>query len=428
MFDDSWLSTHSNLAGLRLVDIKRVGLPVYSAQLDVLTEERRELPLVSEYCLRLVAAGVAEKTTVASLLGISDSVASAALADLMRAGAVRGDEDALSVTDYGKDVVSEYGEIVCNEAVWFVPFDSMLGKPHPWRRDQLLTARELVERGHGIEVFPFGAKPVWKDFKPLEVWQCLANLRPDKILPRLVSIRDVRRAPLRFIAAVAAGYRGDRGESHVAFFVDGRLLDDHGRQFADRGGLKRPMFKVLGSTLSPSAVQLRAAAGRRLQLEKSAPSGKLSLQPTIDTGLDLSPHLLGGVLLQGVKNATVSIALSSTKASPIASEVLIAELISAAARKVRIRIALQKSGDGSSQSVEVLAALGHANGDIKVSLVDDLAVTHLLIDDSLAVVGSDDWLAVNLSSERALGQRWRVGTISPEVVRAERERLDWAKV
>lgn len=428
MFDDSWMAVHSSLAGLKLVDIKRVGLPVYSAQLDVLTEERRELALVSEYCLRLVESGVAEEATVTALLGISSSVCSAALADLLRAGVIQGDESALAITDYGREVLRDFGEIVCSEAVWYVPFDAVLGKPHPWRREQLLTAKELVKRGYGIEVSPFGAKPDWKDFSPLEVSQCLANIRADKLLPRLVAIREVRRAPLRFVAAIAAGYRGEKGESHVSFFVDGRPLDEHSRHFADRGGLKRPTFKSLGSALSPSAVQLRAAAGRRLRLEKSDSTKRLSIEPATDDSLNLAPHQLGALLLRALRDAQSSIVISSTKASPIASEVVVRELIGAAARNVRIRIAVQKSGDGKTEAVEALAALGRTEGDIRVTEVEDLFTTHLLIDDSLAVIGSDDWLALNLSSERALSQRWRVGTTCPDAVVAERDRLEWAKL
>lgn len=438
MFDDARLEAFASVPGYKLVDYKRVGLPVFGVYIDVLTEEKRSLHLVSEYCLRLINSGVGRLIDVIGLLGLSPTVVRVALAELLRTRAIAGDEDNLSIAPIGQELLSMYGEIVCVEGTWFVPFDGILRKPFPWSRDRLLTPKQLRDAGHSMELAPFGDRPVAKELSVDEVWRAVSELRSDKAADRLISIRNVRRAPLRFVPAIALAYKGDGAMAHVAFLVDGRPMDQHAAEFVRAGGMRRPTFRKIAS-VDDEADQLRAKVRRRLtRAAGGAPSASGTLTLHGDAAGEASRpenqkiYALPSVFNSALTDAKERLIITSRGISTQAVDArFLAAIETLLERGVSVFIGLGPSvrtvaatGEKLEKPLEQLHALQVKSTNLTIKSLPELSCTHLIVDKSLAVVGDYDWLSPDGSSQPAFRDRWSLqvrhsGAVEKEVTRIE---------
>jgi len=438
MFDDATLEAFANVPGYKLVDYKRIGLPVFGVYIDVLTEEKRSLHLVSEYCLRLIGSGVHQMADVIGLLGLSPTVVRVALADLLRTMAITGDESDLRIAPIGQELLSMYGEIVCAESTWFVPFDGILRKPFPWSREKLLTPKQLRDAGHSIEFAPFGNRPIARDLSVDEVWRVVSDLRSDKSADRLISIRNVRRAPLRFVPAIALGYKSHTAMTHVEFLVDGRPMDQHAAEFVRVGGMKRPMFRKL-AVPDDEAEQLRSKVKRRLtRAAGGAPTvaGTLTLhgdtvgeanRPVVPKIYAL-PLMLRSAITEAKERLIITSRGISTQ---IVEARFLAAIESLLERGVSVLIGLgpdvrvvAANGEKLQSSLEQLHALQGKSANLKIASLPELSCTHLIVDKELAVVGDYDWLSPDGSSQPTFRDRWFLEVHHDGAVEKEAQRFE----
>lgn len=437
MFDDAKLEAFANIPGYKLVDYKRVGLPVFGVYIDVLTEEKRSLHLVSEYCLRLIEAGVHLLSDVVGLLGLSPAVVRVALADLLRTGAISGDESALRIAPIGRELLSIYGEIVCSEGTWFVPFDGIIRKPFHWSRDKLLTPKQLRDAGHSMEIAPFGDRPIVRELSVDEVWRTVSELRSDKSADRLISIRNVQRAPLRFVPALVIAYKSDTSMMHVAFLVDGRPMDEHAAEFVRAGGTKRPTFRKV-ATPDDEADQLRAKVKRRLtRAAGGAPTGAGTLTLHGDNADDVNRpsvpkiYALPSMLLGSLAEAKERLIITSRGiSSQVVDGQFLAGIESVLGRGVSVFIGLgpnvrviAATGEKLDRPLELLHALQAKFPNLKIKSLPELSCTHLIVDKALAVVGDYDWLSPDGSSQPIFKDRWFLEVRHEGAVEKEAQRF-----
>ncbi|MEO8673350.1 MAG: hypothetical protein ABI411_18705 [Tahibacter sp.] len=437
MSDDAKLEAFASVPGFKLVDYKRVGLPVFGVYIDVLTEEKRSLHLVSEYCLRLIDSGVHRMTDVIGLLGLSPTVVRVALADLLRNRAITGDEANLRIASIGQELLSIYGEIVCVEGTWFVPFDGILRKPFPWSREKLLTPKQLKDAGHSIELAPFGNRPITRELSVDDVWRAVSDLRSDKSADRLISIRNVRRAPLRFVPAIALAYKSDTGMSHVAFLVDGRPMDQHAAEFVRSGGMKRPTFRKLAVS-DDEADQLRAKVKRRLTRSAGgapAAAGTLTLYgDAVGEANRLSipkiyalPSMLRSALTEAKERLIITSRGISTQA--VDAHFLAAiELLLERGVSVFIGLgpnvrAVAATGEKLERPLEQLHALQGKSANLQIASLPELSCTHLIVDKAQCVVGDYDWLSPDGSSQPTFKDRWFLEVRQDRAVEKEAQRF-----
>lgn len=438
MFDDAKLDAFASVPGYKLVDYKRVGLPVFGVYIDVLTEEKRSLHLVSEYCLRLIDSGVHRMTDVIGLLGLSPTVVRVALADLLRTKAITGDEADLRIAPSGQELLALYGEIVCVEGTWFVPFDGILRKPFPWSRDKLLTPKQLKDSGHSIQLAAFGNRPIARELSVDEVWRAVSGLRSDKSADRLISIRKVRRAPLRFVSAIALAYKSDTGMAHVAFLVDGRPMDQHAAEFVRSGGMKRPMFRKLAMP-DDEADELRAKVKRRLtRAAGGAPvvAGTLTLHGDAvgEANRPIVPKIyaLPSMLRSALAEAKERLIITSRGISTQAVDThFLAAIESLLGRGVSVFLglgpnvrAVAATGEKLERPLEQLHALQGKFANLKIASLPELSYTHLVVDKELAVVGDYDWLSPDGSSQPTFRDRWLLEVHRDGAVEKEAQRFE----
>lgn len=432
-------------AGYRLVDYRTVGLPVYNVQLDVLSEERRELPLIGEYVLRLIAAGISEIEQLVQMLGLTRPVVQGALADLLRQGSATGDECNLAVTAPGREILDDYGDMVCTEATWYVVYDAILGRPHPWRFEQLRTPYQMSEALR-MEISPFGERPSMRDFSINAVTQALSTLRPGRDLERLVAIRGVRKCALRYVYAIALAFRGTGAsgdQAHVEFIVDGRPMPDHDEAFANRDGMQRPLFRSIARD-DVEDKEARKAARRRLLRSRSQTvdgaalppqKGQLTLtdpeMPSSDIR-DVPIFRLREVWTEALAGARSELIITSRALQKafLEREVLpsFKELLK---RGVKLYIGIGPDAqfmpaDNTDlhPAIQVLVDLKRDFSDLLVvQTMEKCDTSHIILDGRLLVVSDYDWLTVDGGRTRHLRSRWALESDNDAIIAKERNRL-----
>lgn len=442
MSDDSDFARFDSLPGFELVDYKRVGLPVYQVQIDVLAEERRELHLVSEYCLRLLGAGVNRLDDLIRLLGVSPQIIKVELSDLIRSNAVAEKGDILLITNYGNEMLEPYGDMACTEATWYVPFDGILRRPYPWRADQLRSGRQLTELGPHMEISPIGDRPAVRDFEINAVSQVLSQLRfGGRDMDRLVSIRYVRKAPLRFASAIALAYESKsigNDQVRVTFLIDGRPSPAHDEAFINGNGLRRPMLRALGFK-QDSEIQLRANTRRRLvrsrvaQTPQRALKGVLSLPGSEESApdvRDLPIYLVRARWAEAISLATTQLIITTRAVSRSNSRDVIATLSGLVERGIHVYLGIasaaikfNKDSNSFDEPIAAILALQKKFESFKVQAIDQLTVTHLIIDNRVLLVGDYDWLAPYGAGVRQFRHTWMLETENPAVIQKEMERV-----
>jgi hypothetical protein len=218
---------HDNRAGFKLVDYRRVGLPVFAIRLDAVVEEHGAIGLVEEYVLRLVSAGVQSVNQLSDLLAMPRALVMQVSADLLRKRKVEGTAESMVVTEVGRLELADLGRVECRDEQLGIAFDGILRRPHPWDPVSLVRHRELASDGC-FELSPVGGdRPLLSELSVANVDAVLGNWKKAG-QRRLVAIRAIHRAPLRFIEALALVYRGvEEGQIQVAFLVDGGPLEEH---------------------------------------------------------------------------------------------------------------------------------------------------------------------------------------------------------
>ena len=135
--------------GLSLVTIQDGAVPVTEVGTDVLAQERKALPLLDEFVLRLVFMNVSMPATIASFLGVSEDLVEKALSDQFAAGTIRYSSASrvLGLTPAGKNVVTDLAAIRPTERQLPIVFDRLTWSVSPYPRHALMQKKEAEERG-----------------------------------------------------------------------------------------------------------------------------------------------------------------------------------------------------------------------------------------------------------------------------------------
>ncbi len=131
-----------------------VGVPHYVWHLDIEVEFDRELRLVEETILQLMGAGVGDPAKIAELMGLDDPrIATTAVVDLMRKGAIVNREDALQLTSLGADILKR---ALTRESRWYTSLELR----HDPYRDELRWWFEDYEHRADRQLKEAGLRPL----------------------------------------------------------------------------------------------------------------------------------------------------------------------------------------------------------------------------------------------------------------------------
>lgn len=233
--------------GFRLIDYREVALPTYSISTRILTLARKRVPVIEEFILRGIAAGLTDAEALAGFLGLDQRVVNASLATLTAA-----DDTALTASDTsrrhvwrltpkGQKTLEHLESVVPEQRVVPIPFDGILRTLRDYSAVPSYAPREV--RDLGLLQIPTtqARKPQLSDLTADAVEALLKKASGDAESPReVLAVKEILRADRRFIPAVGLLYESETGgEFQLAFAIDGILSPEHESSFARAGGLAR---------------------------------------------------------------------------------------------------------------------------------------------------------------------------------------------
>ena len=253
-----------NRPGFQLVDYAQVGLPVYRLWIDVVSLERREIPSVQEFILRLLNSGVGDASTLSGLLGIDGRVFGTCITALLSNMWIAEEADNNYIlTKKGKDVLQEGADISPQDETIAIDFDGITRQPVNLGREVLAKPSELRSAGK-IEIRPYPAlSPQLTDLDLRKVQKVLeARIGKTNDLKEVLLINRIARKSRLFRHAVALLFKAGRSKAvELDFVINGAMSEEHSVEFARNDGPAKMGFQ---DSVSSSDIRqtLRAQIGQ----------------------------------------------------------------------------------------------------------------------------------------------------------------------
>lgn len=438
--------------GLSLVAIENAALPVTVLSATVIAQERKPLPLLDEFVLRLVAAGVDTVTGLASSLGLDRPLVSDALADQISAGtlAYSATGERLALSEQGKRTVEVLEAVQPVERRLPLAFDRLTWALAPFAENQLIQKRDANEAGMIILPAKKTSHISGEDVTAPGINALLIGRTPQKSMVEVLDVKRVRALKHRYLPVKLLIF-GDveRREVQVGFCVEGDLSEMHELALNELGGAD-----VLGITVAPPGPRpvlegalesARVTSAEVIPLRDDTVSARLTAakaepaQAVVPDAVNAAEEALGAMAVRGVgvfeHRELLGEALSSARTrllliSPwVRSAVVDTNFVAQLEQRIRsgtvVHIAHGIGADdsGSDQAaIERLSNLQRRFADRFVFA--RLANTHakILIFDDKWISTSFNWLSFRGDPNRTY--RMEEGTLVqlPERVTAEYER------
>lgn len=433
--------------GLELVAIEEAALPVTVVGVEVLAQERKPLPLLDEFVLRLVAAGLETTADIGGFLGLELPLVSGTVADEITSGNLRLDpaRSRVSLTSLGRESVRDLESVQPVQRNLPIVFDRLTWSMASYSRSDLITKHAAEEAG--MIVLP-ASKSARISADDITVPGVNALIRTQSSGPALVEVLSVKKLspnthrflPVRLLVFGDA----ERGDVEVAICVDGDMSDPHELSLNMIGGAEQLGIKVaapeLRAPLSEHLEEIRVPA----DLVTSMRAWEADVQATdVPGAAAASPDLTSSSKIEvselPVRSVSVfehrellAQALESARtrllivAPWVKSGVVSTDFLGSLERRlrsgVRVDIAHGYGDDDSGSDKRALERLGNLQRRFPDAFgLERLTNTHakILIFDNVWVSTSFNWLSFRGDPDRTY--RMEEGTLVriPDVVDAE---------
>lgn len=426
-------------SGLDLVAIVEAALPVGQITVDVLAQDRKDLPLLEEFVLRLVDSGIDAEKSIKEFLGLPRSLVTQTIADhfssdyLTYAGGPRGADDGgrrLALTPRGRIAAKELASIAPVQAELDLVYDELLCKISPFRRNE--TISQVKAKEDGLLMLPrlrrqaLGAS----DISPSEINVLLHDRDGSKRNVLMVKSVSQRRGRKFLPVQVLVYSDSERSDIQIGVVVDGESSSDHEFALIEYGGADELGIKVdapeqrpqLDPVLERERVPLQEVT-RRLgeEIARQAIPELALKEPFAGTAAPETeiravavyehPELLSDALMRAKKRILI---VSPWVKNAVVDTEFMRKLELCLKRKIKVCIAygIRKGGDDSDSDTNALKRLGNLEKRYPdhFSLVR-LKSTHakILIYDDVWISTSFNWLSFQGSRDRTY--RMEEGTL-----------------
>jgi hypothetical protein len=214
-----------------MIGIEEAAIPVTIVQADVLAQERKPLPILEEFVVRLVGSGVGATDEIGRVLGLSDDLVLEAAAIQVSANNLRRRDasDQLMLTPQGLEVARDLAATQPVLRRLPIPFDRLRWQIVDYPKHSLITKKEAQERG--LRLLPAAQNSrIGLDDVTAAKFNDLLRARPAREHRiEILQVRKVSPNTHRFLPAHLLAY-GDpaRGDLELAVCVDGEIQRDLG--------------------------------------------------------------------------------------------------------------------------------------------------------------------------------------------------------
>lgn len=253
--------------GLQLISVVDSALPVTMLRVDVLAQERKPLPLLEEFILRFVHAGVREIDEIAALLGLQrDQVVSTVADQISSNNLTRASNGQLGLTALGLEAARNLAAVQPVLTQLNVPFDRLVWNAQDYARASLIKKRDAQEAG--LEILP-AKKSSRVDLNDLTVerFNELVESRDDRTRKvEVLRVRKIASQNLHLYLPAQLLVYGDpeSGEVELGLCVDGDLQPAHGLELAAADAVVKLGITVARPeprpTLTPELEEQRVAS------------------------------------------------------------------------------------------------------------------------------------------------------------------------
>lgn len=285
--------------GLQLISVVDAALPVTMLRVDVLAQERKPLPLLEEFILRFVHAGVSDIDEIAALLGLQrDQVVSTVADQISSNNLTKNWSGQLGLTALGLEAARDAAAVQPVLTQLNVPFDRLVWNAQNYTRSNLIKKRDAQDAG--LELLP-AKKSSRVDLNDLAVerFNELVESRDDRTRQvEVLRIRKIASQNLHLYMPAQLLVYGDpdSGEVDLGLCIDGDLQPAHGLELAAVDAVARLGIAVARPnprpTLSPELEAQRVASD---QIEIIRASGDLS-----EAEPDESPRRIEDIAVRSV--------------------------------------------------------------------------------------------------------------------------------
>ena len=236
--------------GLDLIAIEDAAIPVSTLGVHVLAHEEKELPLLDEFLLRSIRAGLTLVADIASLLGIDPSILDGSVVSQLAIGNVTYSQSTRSVrlTARGEVAAVEHSSIVPVEQEIPVAFDRTIWRAVDYRSQDLIKKWEAEQAGMVILPAKRSATIRTDDVRAKEV-EAFVSAGHGESRFQILEITRVRRSKNLYLPAKLLVFSdGQSGNPELMLLVDGDDSVYHENELASMGGALK-----LGLRVAPSA-------------------------------------------------------------------------------------------------------------------------------------------------------------------------------
>jgi len=219
--------------------IEDAAVPVTVVGTDVLAQERKPLPLLEEFALRLTDAGINAKSEIASILGLGEPLVESAIADQVTAGNLlySAGNRSVSLTAAGRRSVQDLEAVQPVLMKLQIVFDRLTWKITDYSRSNLMTKREVEEMGMQLLPALKTSRISQNEVTAPALNAMLENVSEDRRRTEVLTVRKVRPHTHRFQPVKMLVYGDtDRGEVQVAVVINGDLSSEHETNLLELGG------------------------------------------------------------------------------------------------------------------------------------------------------------------------------------------------
>ncbi|MFE4833948.1 hypothetical protein ACFRAU_04605 [Arthrobacter sp. NPDC056691] len=413
--------------GLQLISVVDAALPVTILRVDVLAQELKSFPLLEEFILRFVHAGVREIDEIAGLLGLQrDQVVKTVADQISSNNLTRAGNGHLGLTALGLEAARNLAAVQPVLTQLNVPFDRLVWNAQDYARASLIRKRDAQEAG--LEILP-AKKTSRVDLNDLstERFNELVESRDDRT--RHVEVLRVRKIAsqnqhLYMPAQLLIYGDSDSGEVQLGLCIDGDLQPAHGLELAATDAIMKLGISVAPPeprpTLAPELEEQRVAIDQveviRVAGEQGAKSDEESAQRPLRVedmavrSVDVHEHpQLLNEALNGAKKRLLIIA------PWVKGGVVNTDFVAALERRLRagveVHIGHGYGHDDSGSDDFALRKLNNLAARFDKLRVVRLENTHakILIYDNLWVTTSFNWLSFKGDPDRTY--RMEEGTL-----------------
>ncbi|WND56786.1 MULTISPECIES: phospholipase D-like domain-containing protein [Mycolicibacterium] len=373
--------------------------------MDVLAQERKPLPLLEEFILRFVHAGVGDIDEIAALLGLErDQVVSTVADQISSNNLTKNWSGQLGLTALGLEAARDAAAVQPVLTQLNVPFDRLVWNAQNYTRSNLIKKRDAQDAG--LELLP-AKKSSRVDLNDLAVerFNELVESRDDRTRQvEVLRIRKIASQNLHLYMPAQLLVYGDpdSGEVDLGLCIDGDLQPAHGLELAAADAVARLGIAVARPnprpTLSPELEAQRVASD---QIEILRAAGDLN-----EAEPDESPRRIEDIAVRSVDvhehPQLLAEALRSTKerlliiAPWVKGAVVNTDFLAALERRLRAGVEIHVGhGYGPDDSGSDEFALRKLNN--LAARYDNLRIVRLQNTHAKILIFDDQWITTSFN-------------------------------